>query len=144
MSDTSHRHALFEGLVFNEQGEPAAVACVGSEPFYVVLDAGFRRYVESALIDGQVLAWLREQILSNEELVSQGTMSVLGRDDLFTKAMIDASIKDFDKHTEQLVYQGFPEEVRAWLGLLGFRVVVDVHGEVIEIEGPAVADTDDW
>ena len=143
MSGSPKRQALFEGLVFNEQGEPAAVSWVGGEPFYVVMDADFRRYVESGLIDGQVLVWLREQILSNEELVAQGTMSMLGRDDLFTKAMIDASIKDLDKHTEQLMQQGLPEEARAWLGMLGFRVVVNVHGEVMEIESPSVVDEGD-
>ena len=143
MSGSPKRQALFEGLVFNEQGESAAVSWVGGEPFYVVMDADFRRYVESGLIDGQVLVWLREQILSNEELVAQGTMSMLGRDDLFTKAMIDASIKDLDKHTEQLMQQGLPEEARAWLGMLGFRVVVNVHGEVMEIESPSVVDEGD-
>ena len=144
MSDSPGRQALFEGLVFNEQGEPAVVDRVGGEPFYIVLDAGFRRYAEAEVIDRQVLVWLHEQILSNQELVTQGTMSLLGQDDLFTKAMIDASIQDMDKGMERLMGQGLPEAMRAWLGMLGFRVVVNVHGEVMEIEAPHAADVDEW
>jgi hypothetical protein len=143
MSVTPSRRALFEGLVFNEVDEPATVDRVGGEPFYVVLDMDFRRYVEAEVIDRQVLKWLHEQIASNQELVTQGTMSMLGRDDLFTKAMIDASIQDLEKHIEGLMRQGLPEEVRSWLGLLGFRIVVNVHGEVVEIDAPAAIDEGD-
>jgi hypothetical protein len=137
------RRALFEGLVFNEEGQPAEVGLVGGEPFYVVLDGDFRRYVESEVIDRQVLDWLREQVLSSQELVTDSALSFLGKDDLFTKAAIDASIKDMDSQFETLMRVGLPEEVRAWLGMLGFRIVVNVHGEVIDFESPAVADPND-
>ena len=143
MSDSSGRQALFEGLVFNEEGQPAEVDRVGGEPCYVVLDADFRRYVEAEVIDRQVLAWLHEQVLSNQELVTEGTMSLLGRDDLFTKAMVDASLRDMDERLGELMQQGLPEGVRAWLGMMGFRIVVNVHGEVVEIDVPSVADVDD-
>jgi hypothetical protein len=139
----SSRRAVFEGLVFNAEGEPAVVDWVGDEPCYVVLDADFRRYVESEAIDRHVLEWLFEQIQSNRELVTQGTMSLLGKDDLFTKAMIDASIQDMDKRIKELMRQGLPEGVRTWLGMMGFRIVVNVHGEVIDIQSPGIADVDD-
>jgi hypothetical protein len=108
------------------------------------LDADFRRYVEAGVIDGQVLEWLRAQIMENQELVAQGTLSFLGQDDLFTKAMIDASIQDLDKRMEELMQHGLPEEMRAWLGMLGFRVIVDVHGEVVDLEAPSAIDEDEW
>lgn len=139
----SSRQAVFDGLVFSEEGEPAVVGRVGDEPCYVVLDAGFRRHVEAEAIDRQVLAWLYEQILSNRELVTQGTMSLLGKEDLFTKAMIDASIQDMDERIEELMRHGLPEGVRAWLGMLGFRIVVNVHGEVVDIQSPDIADVDE-
>jgi hypothetical protein len=145
MSDSPTTRALFEGLIFNEEGQPAGVELVGGEPFYVVLDNDFRRFVEAKAVDRQVLSWLHEQILANEELVTQGTMSFLGKDDLFTKAMIDASIQDFEEQMERVLQVGLPEEVRAWLGMLGFRVTVNVHGEVVEIDAPsAVDDEGDW
>jgi hypothetical protein len=140
MSDSQGGRALFEGLVFNQEGEPTEVTTVGGEPFYVIPDVGFRRHVEAEAIDRRVLEWLYEQILSNRELVTQGTLSLLGREDLFTKVMIDASIQDMDKQMEQLMAQGLPEGMQAWLGMLGFRVVVNVHGEVMEINAPGFVD----
>jgi hypothetical protein len=59
-------------------------------------------------------------------------LQMLGKDDLFTKAMIDASIKNMD----QILNQGLPEGARAWLGMLGFRVIVDTHGQVVRLEMP--------
>ena len=143
MSQSPSRKALFEGLVFNEEGQPAETDWVGLEPFYIVLDADFRRYVEAEAIDRQILTWLREQILTNKDLITEGTMSFLGKDDLFTKAMIDASIQDLDSQMERLMQVGLPEEMRAWLGMLGFRVTVNVHGEVLDIDAPSVSDVDD-
>jgi hypothetical protein len=131
------RHALFAGLVFNEQDEPAEVVYIGAVPHYVILDDGFRRHVEAETVDRQVIQWLRQQILSNRELVTQGMLAMLGKDDLFTKAMIDASIQNMDRYTDLLLEQALPEDTRAWLGMLGFKVVVNVHGEVVRLDAPA-------
>jgi hypothetical protein len=144
MEDTPNRKALFEGLVFNEEGEAVTVDQVGTQPFYVVPDADFRRYVETETIDRQVLEWLYKQVLSNQEAVTEGMMSMLGQEDLFTKAMIDASIQDMDQQMERLMQHGLPQGVQAWLGMLGFRIVVDVHGEVVEIDAPSVVDEGEW
>ena len=127
------RQPLFTGLVFNEEGQPAEVAYVGDEPNYVILDAGFRRHVPSEYVDRQVLRWLQEQILANRELVTEGMLAMLGKDDLFTKAMIDASIQNIDR----LIDQGMPDDARTWLGMFGFRIIVDIHGDVVRIDLPA-------
>jgi hypothetical protein len=142
VSDLS-KQALFEGLVFNQAGEPAEVRIVGGEPFYVILDADFRRHVEAERVDRQVLDWLRNEIMSNKELVTEGAMSVLGQDDLFTKAMIESSIENVDRQMEALMAQGLPEEAQAWLGMLGFRVVVNVHGEVVGLDAPSAGMVED-
>jgi len=131
------RQALFAGLVFNEQDEPAEVVYIGAVPHYVILDDGFRRHVEAEMVDRQVIQWLRQQILSNRDLVTQEMLAMLGKDDLFTKAMIDASIQNMDRYTDLLLEQGLPEDTRAWLGMLGFKVVVNVHGEVVRLDAPA-------
>ena len=119
--------------MFNEQGEPAEVVTVGGEPHYVILEAGFRRHVTSEYVDRQVLSWLQEQISANQDLVTEGTMTMLGQDDLFTKAMIDASIKN----VEDLIDQGLPDDARTWLGMLGFSITVDIHGDVVHVNAPA-------
>jgi len=135
------RHALFAGLVFSEQDEPAEVVYVGAVPHYVILDDGFRRHVEAETVDRRVLELLRQQILSNRELVTQGMLAMLGKDDLFTKAMIDASVQNIDRHVDVLFEQGLPEDTRTWLGMLGFKVVVNVHGEVMRLDAPG---QEDW
>ena len=143
MESSTGRMALFAGLVFNQEGEPVETTTLGGEPFYVILDGDFRRHIEAEPVDRQVLDWLREQILMNKELVTQGTMSMLGQDDLFTKARVDASFENLDEQMAQLMEEGLPEQVRAWLGMLGFRIVLNVHGEVVEVNAANVADTDD-
>jgi hypothetical protein len=137
------RHALFAGLVFNEQDEPAEVVYIGAVPYYVILDDGFRRHVEAEAVDRQVMGLLRQQILSNQELVTQGMLEMLGKDDLFTKAMIDASIQNMDKHVDLLFQQGLPEDTRTWLGMLGFKVIANIHGEVIRLDAPGWEDLGD-
>jgi hypothetical protein len=127
------KKALFANLVFNVEDEPAEVVHLEGEPYYVILDAGFRRHVEASYVDRQVVAIMREQILSQRELVTEGMLKMLGKDDLFTKAMVDASIEHID---DRLFEQGIPEEARAWLGMLGFKVVVDHHGDVVHLDMP--------
>ena len=129
--------ALFAGLIVDEQDRPVEEAAVGGEPFYVVDDAGFRRHVESRFVDRQVLEQMRTMIQGNEDLISEGTMKMLGQEDIFTKAMIERSLRNVDVQFDQLLAQGLPEEARAWLGMLGFRVVIDVRGNVVRVDQPS-------
>jgi len=132
MTNSVPRSALFAGLVQDELGNPVEVVMVGDEPCYVVEDAGFRRHVESRTVDLQVIEMLREQFLAHQEIATDAMLEMLGKDDLFTKAMIDASIKNMD----QVLEQGLPDGARAWLGMLGFRVIVDTHGGVVRLDMP--------
>lgn len=132
------RQPLFAGLVFDEQDQPVEVAHVGQTPHYVIVEAGFRRHVEADKVDRQVLTMLHEQVMANRELVTQGMLAFLGKDDLFTKAMIDASLQNAQKNFDRLLEEGLPENVRAWLGMLGFRVVVNFHGDVVRVDSPGM------
>jgi len=133
MAYEGQKKALFADLVFNEKDEPAEVVHLEGTPYYVILDSGFRRHVEALYVDRQVVAMIREQILSQRELVTEGILELLQRDDLFTKAAVDSSIEQLDKG---LFEQGIPQEARAWLGMLGFKVVVDHHGDVVRLDMP--------
>jgi hypothetical protein len=124
--------ALFAGLVQDEEGKPVEVVMVGDAPNYVIEDDGFRRHVESEVVDRQVIELLREQFMAHREIATEAMLQMLGKDDLFTKAMIDSSIKNMDK----VIEQGLPDGARAWLGMLGFRVIVNRHGEVMQLEMP--------
>lgn len=126
--------ALFAGLVVDENGQPLEVASIGDEAQYVLDDNGFRRHIDAEVIDRQVLQALQDQILANKDAVEQGIMKMMGSEDIFTKAAIDKSIKDMD----QVLKMGIPDDARQMLGMMGFRVVVDYHGEVLRIDQPGV------
>jgi len=130
------RHALFGGLVIDEAERPVLVVSVGDEAFYVVDDDGFQRHIESERVDRQVLEHLRRNIEGHEEIISRGTMQLLGQDDIFTKAAIEASLRNLEAQFDELIARGLPEDARAWLGMMGFRVVIDVHGDVVRVEEP--------
>jgi hypothetical protein len=66
-------------------------------------------------------------------------MKVMGSDDLFTKAAIDKSIENID----QVLERGLPDEARQWLGMMGFHIVVNLHGDVIKMESPGAVDDSD-
>jgi hypothetical protein len=137
MAQSPPRSALFAGLVQDEAGNPVEVVTVGDVPHYVIDDAGFRRHVESELVDRQVIEMLREQFMAHREIATEAMLQMLGKDDLFTKAMIDASIKNMD----QVIERGLPDGAQAWLGMLGFRVIVNTHGEVLRLDMPEQYDT---
>jgi len=124
---------MFAGLVFNQQDQPAEVAYIGDEAHYVILDDDFRRHVTASHVDRQVLLRLRELMEPFKDQAVVEMMRMMGKEDLFTKAMIDSSLKNW----EQALGQPIPEDMRAWLGMLGFRVVVDIHGEVAEMNLPS-------
>ncbi len=132
MAEAAARSALFAGLVQDEDGKPVDTVMVGDVPNYVVEVDGFRRHVEAEAVDRQVIGLLREQFMEHRELATDAMLKMLGKDDLFTKAMIDASIKNMD----QVIHHGLPEGARAWLGMLGFRVILNTHGEVVQLDMP--------
>jgi len=134
------RKALFQGLVIDAEGDPVDVVSVGDEAFYVVDDEGFRRHIESEVVDRQVLGELYAMIEGNEELISLGTMRMLGQEDIFTKAAIEESLRKADQQFESLLQTGLPEDMLAWLGMMGFQVRIDVHGDVLEVIQPAGPD----
>ncbi len=131
------KQPLFAGLVVDEADHPVATAFVGDEPFYVVDDAGFLRHIPSEQIDRQVFSQMQEMMKGSEGLISEQTAKMLGQDDIFTKAMIEQQLKNMDQQFSALIQQGIPEEGRAYLGMLGFKIVINVHGEVVRIVQPA-------
>lgn len=129
--------AIFEGLVVDGTGQPLQVKLVGSEAHYVIDDGGFLRHIDAEHIDREVVNVIQEQVNANKDLVEEGIMKMIGQDDLFTKAALDVSIKRMD----QILERGLPEDARLWLGMMGFRVVVNVHGDIVNSNWPgAVSD----
>lgn len=127
---------VFEGLIVDEFGNPVEVTYVGDEPFYIVNDSGFLRHIASSEVDSKVLKVMAEQIDGNEDIISDQTAKMLGHDDLFSRAIIQNQLKNIDKQLEELMKTGIPEAGRQYLGMMGFRIIINVHGEVVKIEQP--------
>ncbi len=125
--------AMFEGLVFDERRKAAQVSHVGERACYVVDEDGFLRHIDAAQVDQQVLEFLKGQVDEHRDLAVSGMLDLMGKDDIFTKAAVESSIDNID----QAVGQAIPEQSRQWLGMMGFRVIIDDQGEVVDIEMPA-------
>ena len=143
MEQSAHKKAVFADLIFSEDGEPVENTFIGADPHYVIMDGDFKRHVAAEEIDNQVIDWLQDQVSANKGMVSDNVMSMLGKDDLFTKAMIDSSIG----RLAEMMQQGLPDDARMMLGMMGFKIIVNVHGEVVNLEMPAQelpGSEDDW
>ncbi len=125
--------ALFPGLVFDEYDHPLTVGYIGADPAYIIDDAGFHRYIPAEQIDRFILNEMKKLIQGNEGFLSEQAAKMLGTDDLFSKAMIQNQLKNIDKQFDMLFEVGIPEEMRAYLGMSGFKVTVDYHGQVLDV-----------
>jgi hypothetical protein len=134
------RQPLFTGLVVDEYDNPVESALVGDEPCYVVNDAGFRRHIPSEVVDRQVLQKLSSMIEGSEGLIADQAAKMLGQDDPFSKAMLENQLKNIDQQLDSVLNTGIPEEGRAYMGMMGFRVRINVHGEVLDVEQPGAVD----
>jgi hypothetical protein len=49
---------------------------------------------------------------------------------------VDAQLRNLDQHFERLFEVGIPEPVRQYLGMLGFSITIDRHGDVVDLTMP--------
>jgi hypothetical protein len=137
------RQPLFAGLVLDEFGNPAETTVVGDEPCYVVDDAGFRRHIPSEQVDKQVLGQIADMMKGSEDLISEQAAKMLGQEDVFSIAAIGQQLKNIDQQFDQLMKAGIPEDMRAYLGMMGFKVTINMHGEVLDLDQPGIASDDE-
>jgi len=103
--------AVFEGLVFDENDQPLGTR--------------------------QVIDAIRYQVEDNKDLIAEQTIKMIGDVDLFTHAIIQNQLENLDDQFDHLLSKGIPEDGRVYLGMLGFKIIVDYHGDVVRIEQPA-------
>jgi hypothetical protein len=106
-------------------------------------DLGFRRHIPSEQVDRVVLGEIAGMMKGSEEYISEQTAKMLGQEDIFTKAALERQLKDIDKQFDLLIQTGMPEDTRIYLGMVGFKVVINVHGEVLRVEQPSAPESGD-
>ena len=134
---------LFAGLVFDEDDQLVETTYIGSEPCYVVDDNGFKRHIPSADVDRQVLNLMKDGIEGHEDIISEQAAKMTGQDDIFSRAVFLEQLKNIDRQFEQLIKEGLPEDGRAYMGMTGFKIVIDHHGDVVDLEQPGMIAEDE-
>ena len=51
--------------------------------------------------------------------------------------MLERELREIDQHFDLLLQTGRPEDTRIYLGMMGFKIVIDVHGQVLRVEQPS-------
>jgi hypothetical protein len=134
------KKAVFEGLVYDEFDQPVQTGWIGSDACYIVDDSGFLRHIPAEDVDRQVWQYMQEQIEGHEDLISGQAAEMLGQGDIFTKAIIQNQLENLDSQFDQFAQMGIPEESRLYLGMMGFRIIISIHGEVLEVIQPGIVD----
>ena len=134
---------LFIGLVFDENDLPVDSAVVGQEPCYVVDDAGFKRHIPAFQVDCQVLEKMKESIEGHEDIISEQATKMLGQDDIFSRAVFLEQLKNIDQQFDEIIETGIPEEGLAYLGMTGFKVIINLHGDVLDVKQPGIIAEDE-
>ncbi|MFN2112252.1 MAG: hypothetical protein ACK2TT_03975 [Anaerolineales bacterium] len=134
---------LFAGLVYDKEDQLVETTYVGEEPCYVVDDAGFKRHIPSADVDRQVLQFLGRQIEGHEEILSEQAAKMSGQDDIFSRAVFLEQFKNIENQFDQIIQEGLPEEGRTYMGMAGFKVIIDHHGDLVDVEQPGLISEED-
>jgi hypothetical protein len=138
---TNGRGPLFGDLIFNDDGEVARTVFIGGVPYYAIPEGDFLRHVEAEYVDRQVIAHLKDQFLAMRDTIVSGVSHMMGGEDLFTRPVIEHAIE----HMDQILTAGGVDvdQLRAALWMTKFRVTVDLHGDVLEVEMPGAEDGGD-
>jgi hypothetical protein len=131
-----YTHPLFSGLIIDEYGKPVETVSINGEPFYVVDDTGFHRHIPAHDVDKQVFNTLMEQIRGHEDVIIEQASKMLDQDNLFSRAILLNQLQNMDKQFDSMTETGIPESTRQYLGMMGFKVTINLHGEVINVEQP--------
>lgn len=136
-------HAFFPGLVYDELDNLLETVTIGNESFYIVDDYGFKRHIESREVDEKIFHLFTDQIDGNEEYLANAAANMTGKTDLFSMAMFKNQLMNIDKEIDSMLNQAPPPGLAEFLGMSGFKVNIDLHGNITHVNMPAVADGSD-
>lgn len=132
--------AFFEGLIYDENDNLIEAVTIGNETFYVVDDYGFKRHIESDDVDKKIFHLFTDQIDGNEEYLANAAAQMTGKTDLFSMVMFKNQLMNIDKEIDNMLHQAPPPGLTEFLGMSGFKVTIDLHGNIIHANMPAMPD----
>lgn len=126
-------YAAFDQLVFDRSGEIVPVKRIGGSDHYVVAEDGFDYHIASGKVDDAVWSYLRTEFQKVKEEQLPAALEAMGVTDPFTLAAYEAAIDKFGSGDSPAMA---PQQ-KDLLALMGFRIVIDYHGDVLDIEMPS-------
>ena len=128
------KQAFFTGLIYDEKNNLIEATNIGSDSFYVVDDDGFRRHIDSREVDEKIIRLFTDQINGNEEYLANAAANMTGKTDLFSMAVFKSQLKNIDKEIDAMFRQGPPPGLAEMLGMSGFKVTIDMHGNITDVK----------
>ena len=102
---------------------------------------GFMRHIQAEPLDREVVTIMMEQLQSNPGMAADQALKMMGQDDLFTKAAVDAQIRSTT--VDDVVGQIIPPQARDMMAMMGFRIIINYRGELVKFDYPAAPDMGD-
>jgi hypothetical protein len=130
---------LFEGLVYSEAGLVAKAVWLGGVGHYAIPDGAINWHVEALPVDHAIIEAIKQQLASQQDEVVRAMLQMMGKDDIFTKAAIDASIRNM----EDSIRQADNSQWLPWLQFMGFHVIVDLRGNIVDMVYPTQSTDED-
>lgn len=124
---------IFSGLIFDENDQVVDYKKVGDEEYYVINDDGFHRHVDADAIDRAIFKEMTSWVKGNEEMIGKEAAKIMGQDDLFSTAQMINELKNIDHQIDQMMQVGLPEDQKSYMGMMGFKVIINYHGELVEV-----------
>jgi len=130
------RVAMFAELIYDENDNPLAIGWVGSDACYLYDDAGFVRHLDAEEIDRKILQFFKDQVMENKEMAIRSMLELVGKDDIFTKTALEFQLEHMDENVDQAL----PPQAREMLHSMGFRIIIDAQGNLLDIRMPETFD----
>lgn len=131
--DSGHsKPAAFEHLVYDPVGQSVPVKKIGGSDFYVVVEDSFDYHIAAQKVDAAVWNTLKSHFQRAKEDHLPAALEAMGVEDPFTLAAYESAIDNIGSAESLSIAQ----EHKDMLALMGFRIVIDYHGDVQEVVMP--------
>ncbi len=134
------KQALFSGLVYDDNNNLTETVTIGNDAYYIVDDDGFKRHIDSREVDEKIIRLFTDQIDGNEDYLANAAANMTGKTDLFSMALFKSQLKNIDREIEELFRQGPPPGLAEFLGMSGFKINIDMHGNITNVNMPSAPD----
>ena len=89
--------------------------------------------MDAEKIDRSIFKEMTSWVKGHEDVIGKEAAKMMGQDDLFTTAQMINELKNIDHQIDKMMQAGFPQEQKSYMGMMGFKVIIDYHGDLVEV-----------